>query len=70
MRRFRDIPGKHFAAEVRRAPASRREAGHRLRLGLAEYLAFVAKALHVHTLLDIVRLLFEIAGTLSLLGLV
>lgn len=42
MRRFGDIPGKHFAAASRRAPASWREAAHRLRLGLAEYRAFVS----------------------------
>lgn len=70
MRRFGDIPGKHFAASTRRVPASWSEAQNRLRLGLADYLAFVSEALHVHTLLDVARLLFEIAGALSLLGLI
>lgn len=70
MRRFVDIPGKHFAAGARRVPASWSEAVHLLRLGLAEYLAFVSETLHVRTLLDVARLLFEIAGALSLLGLI
>lgn len=43
MRRFGDIPGKHFVAGARRAPASWREARDRLRLGLAEYRAFVSR---------------------------
>lgn len=45
MRRFGDIPGKHFAVGARRVPASWGEAGHRLRLGLAEYLSFVVSCL-------------------------
>lgn len=68
MRRFGDIPGRHFAAKARRAPSSWREARFRLRLGLAEYWAFVSEALHIHSLLDLLRFLLEVAGALSLLG--
>lgn len=61
--------GKHFrkACDL---PASPHATRLKLRAGLADYLTFVRRLLHIENALDAIRFVLEIAGILSLLDLV
>ena len=70
MRRTTDISGRHFARYHRAVPRSWREAGRRLRSGLADYWRFAKAALQIDSLLGFVRVTAELLALLQLLGLV